>query len=618
MAVLFGWTYFFGPKTPPADQSKPTDSTNASPANPAPVVANQAPAEQTLPAQAAPSTLDNAPNRVITIKGHLFEAKFDSKGAVATSWVILKDRSPQGERDIHADGSTADNLKPLQLISEEALKRSPRELPFRLVTVDQSLNTMLNDRNYQISVPEDTITIADGEEKKIDFTLVDASGVEVTKSFVFRGGDYVADLSVKLSKGGQPIDAKLAVGASIGDHSINNHNFYHIESETVSAVGGHIVRYQGGSFTYDSSNQGALSDAGDVDWAGVADAYFAMVAIPAKPTQGLEYKASKYDIKTQKPFYDGIFGWVLRREKQEETRHLITALVPIATDGGVTKVFTGTKDYFLLSDLNTKLTEQVGRQIDIEDVINFSNYRPIRYVTKPLSIPILYALNFLHKFTNNYGLSIIVFTFFFYSLLFPLRWSQTKSFKKASANAPKMKEIQDKIKALQKKGIPMESPEMRQLQMEQLKLTKAALPIGGCLPMLLQFPLLLAFYTAVTVSLAIRQAQFLWLPDLSAGDPYHLLEFAFAASMVLSMKFTPTSPTVTPEQQMQQKMMTYLMPLMMLWVMWQAPSGLLVYWFFGNVVSFGQQLVINRYNKTHEPSKEEVVASVPRNAKKIN
>jgi YidC/Oxa1 family membrane protein insertase len=143
------------------------------------------------------------------------------------------------------------------------------------------------------------------------------------------------------------------------------------------------------------------------------------------------------------------------------------------------------------------------------------------------------------------------------------------------------------------------------------------MPIGGCLPMLLQFPLLIAFYTAVTVSLALRQSTFLWLPDLSAGDPYHILEFAFAISMVLSMKFTPTTPTVTPEQQMQQKMMTYFMPVMMLWVMWSAPAGLLLYWFFGNIVSFGQQMVINKMNKTGEPPKEEIVDSVPNSAKKV-
>ena len=134
--------------------------------------------------------------------------------------------------------------------------------------------------------------------------------------------------------------------------------------------------------------------------------------------------------------------------------------------------------------------------------------------------------------------------------------------------------------------------------------------------MLLQFPLLIAFYTAVTVSMEVRQASFIWLPDLSAADPYHFLEFAFALSMILSMKFTPQAATVTPEQQMQQKMMTYLMPVMMLWVMWTAPAGLLIYWLFGNVVSFGQQMLINRLNKSNEPTTT-VVDNVPANAKKV-
>lgn len=616
MAVLFGWTYFFGPKPTenlPADQSTTATATPTPAAQPAPTAPALTTAAEPLTQQPAVN-----PERVITVKSHLYEVRIDSKGAVATSWQILKDKNPNGEREIFADGSTKENRIPVQLISEKA--REMRELPFRLVTGDGAFDNLVNTASYSVSSESDVIEVGVAEEKKIEFTLKDASGAESVKTFTFRGDSYIADLSLKLSKAGQPVSgAKLAIGASIGDHAINNHNFYHIESESVAAVDGHIVRHQGNySFEFDAENRASLNDAGPVDWAGVSDAYFAMVAIPSVQTQGLEYKSFQYDHQTVKPYYDGIFSWILRSEKTSEKRHLTTAYVPVTTDGSVTKLFTGTKDYFLLSGLNDELSAQVGRAIDIEDLINFSNYRIIRYITKPLSVPILYSLNFLNDFTKNYGVAIIVFTFFFYSLLFPLRWSQSKSFKKAAGNAPKMKEIQDRIKALQKKGVPMDAPEMRQLQMEQLKLTKDALPIGGCLPMLLQFPLLIAFYTAVTVSLAIRQADFLWLPDLSAGDPYHVLEFAFAASMILAMKFTPTSPTVTPEQQMQQKIMTYMMPLMMLWIMWQAPSGLLVYWLFGNIVSFGQQLVINRMNKTPEPPKEEIVPNVPKNAKKIN
>ena len=616
MAVLFGWSYFFAPKKPAADNANVAANTNTSQtATPQPAPTSQAP--QTQPETAA-TTPDTTPNRTITIKSPLYEVTLDSRGALATSWIIVKNQSPKSEFPVFADGSNDAEKKPLQLISQEALSRSPREIPFRLSTDDQALNTLVNDRNYQISVPEETITLAPGQEKSVEFTLTDASGVEVKKSFIFRADSYIADLGISLKKGGQPVpNTKLLIGASIGDHAINHHNFYHIEPEGVAFVDGDIKRHQGGSaFTFDANNQAALTDSGKVDWAGVGDAYFAMAAIPATPAQGVEYRATKYDVQTQ-PYFNSIFQWVLRNAQTTETRHLVTVYLPITADGSVTKVFTGTKDYFLLSSLNEGMTKDVGRTVEITNLINFSNYWWLRWLTKPISIPILYALNFFNGLTHNYGIAIIVFTFLFYSLLFPLRWTQSKSFKKASGNAPKMKDIQDRIKDLQKKGVPTDDPRMRTLQMEQLKMTKDALPIGGCLPMLLQFPLLIAFYTAVTVSLEVRQASFIWLPDLSAADPWHILEFAFAVSMILSMKFTPQAATVTPEQQMQQKMMTYFMPLMMLWVMWSAPAGLLLYWFFGNIVSFGQQMVINKLNKPNTPPGMQIVDSVPKNAKQV-
>jgi YidC/Oxa1 family membrane protein insertase len=274
---------------------------------------------------------------------------------------------------------------------------------------------------------------------------------------------------------------------------------------------------------------------------------------------------------------------------------LISALIPIQTDGvATTKIYTGTKDHFLISSVSRDISQNIGRTVELERFLNFSW---MGSVIRPIAVPILSVLSELSKVTHNYGVSILVFTFLFYSLLFPMRWYQSKSFKKAAKNAPKMKELQDRMKEYQAKGIPADDPRMRELQIEQLKMTKDAVPIGGCLPLLLQFPLLIALYTAITISLDFRQAPFLWLPDLSAADPYHILEFLFAGSMALAMAFTPTAAAVTPEQQMQQKMMTYFMPVMMLWVMWSAPAGLLVYWLAGNVIGFFQQLLINRLTK---------------------
>lgn len=610
MAVLFGWTYFFSPKKPATDNTNTAQNT---------AVATPTPENQQIPAnqpqnQQAAVIPDNVPQKSVTISSPLYKVKLDSKGALATSWVLLKSVSPKGERFLYADGSNENDKKELELISPKALSNNPREIPFRLVTGDPSLDLFINDRNYQVSALGDNIQLNGAETKQIDYVLKDeANGLEVTKSFVFHADNYVTDLNIKVLRNGQPVpNVKLLIGASIGDQSIQHHNYYHIEPEAVAfTTEKGAERHAAASMISKETSNGQLAINGNVDWVGIGDTYFAMAAIPAQPTQGVEYRSSKYEVDVV-PFYDGIINTIIRSQTTKETRHLLTAYVPIPADGSTTKIYTGTKDYFVLNHYNEILTNTVGRKIDIEDFINFSNYSFIRFFVKPISIVLLYCLNVINLFVHNYGIAIIIFTILFYSLLFPMRWYQSRSFKKAQKNAPKMKELQDKMKDLQKKGVPADDPRMREVQMEQLKMTKDAIPIGGCLPLLLQMPLLFALYAAVTISINFRQESFLWLPDLSTTDPYYILPFLFAGSMFLSMLITPTTPTVTPEQQMQQNMMKYLMPLMMLWIGWAVPAGLLVYWVMGNVVSFIQQSLINRLNKTNEPTGGNLVKTEPK------
>lgn len=610
MAVLFGWSYFFAPKKTATDNTNTAQNT---------AVATPTPENQTVQPnqpqnQQVAAIPDNVPQKTVTINSPLYKVKLDSKGALATSWVLLKSSSPKGERVLYADGSTENDKKELELIPPQALSNSPREIPFRLSTGDPNLDNFINDRNYQVSAPEENVQLNGAETKQIDYVLRDeANGLEVTKSFVFHADNYVTDLNVKVTRNGQPVpNVKLLIGASIGDQSIQHHNYYHIEPEAVAYTAEHgAERHAAASIIAKDASNGQLAINGNTDWVGIGDTYFAMAAIPAQPTQGVEYRSSKYEVPVT-PFYDGIISTITRSQTTKETRHLLTAYLPIPADGSSTKIYTGTKDYFVLNHYNEVLTNAVGRKIDIEDFINFSNYSFIRFFVKPISIVLLYCLNFINLFVHNYGIAIIIFTILFYSLLFPMRWYQSKSFKKAQKNAPKMKELQDRIKELQKKGIPADDPRMREVQMEQLKMTKDAIPIGGCLPLLLQMPLLFALYAAVTISINFRQESFLWLPDLSTTDPFYILPFLFAGSMFLSMLITPTTPTVTPEQQMQQNMMKYLMPVMMLWIGWSVPAGLLVYWVMGNVVSFVQQTLINKINKPGEPNNGNIVQTEPK------
>ena len=594
MAILLGWSYFFAPKKP--------DNANANVAN-TNVNANTAQAntqappqvQQPQPNQPVATTPDNTPNKVLTIKTPLYQVKLDSKGALATSWVLVKNVNSYGDKPLSAEGSTKENKIPLELIPQDNPKR---EFPFRLTTGDQNLDGLLNERNYTVAT-EGEITLNGSESKQIDFIFKDGD-VEVTKSFIFRADSSLTDLQIKATRAGQTIpNTKLLIGMALGDQGIKVHNYYLVEPEAVAFANNTVDRHVAASIIPSEKTEGKISVNGDIDWAGVGDTYFGMAAIPAQKTSGLEFTGTKVK-KTVEPFFNGIFAWISRSKTTEVDLHLVTAHVPINADGSTTKIYAGSKDYFTLKDYDAKLESEVGRPIHLGEFINYSWYAWFRAIIKPIAIGLLYCLTAIYGLVGNYGIAIIIFTLIFYSVFFPLRWYSSKSFKKAQANAPKMKELQDKMKAMQAKGVAMDDPKMRELQMEQLKMTKDAIPIGGCLPLLLQMPLFLAFFVAITIALDFRQASFLWLPDLAAADPYHILEFLFAGSMAGTMIFTPTTPAITDEQKMQQKMMTYLMPAMMLWVMWGYPAGMLLYWFFGNIVSFGQQFIINHLNKTPE------------------
>jgi YidC/Oxa1 family membrane protein insertase len=299
-----------------------------------------------------------------------------------------------------------------------------------------------------------------------------------------------------------------------------------------------------------------------------------MVAVPAKKLNGLEFQTTQYDYLAN---------------GTPQKRYLLTAWVPIPTDGSRSAVYTGPKDHYLLNQTNAQLRQAIGRDsIDLEGTIDFGWGS---WMSRRLAVPILSAIKWLKKLTGSYGVAIILFTIVIYSLFFPLKWRSSKSMKKAQKLAPRMKELQEKIK-----GMKQNDPRLKELQVEQLRLMKEGNPLGGCLPLLIQMPFLFALYRAITISLDFRQASFLWLPDLSAPEPYfiHILPILMAGTMIVLQLITP-APSADP---LQRKMMAIGMPLFMLYILWSAPSGLLLYWLVGNIVGFAQQFVINKWTQT--------------------
>ncbi|MGA9996441.1 MAG: membrane protein insertase YidC [Pyrinomonadaceae bacterium] len=611
-AILFLWSYLFPVKNP--QQNNANNSTaQQQQASPTPTPSAQAipPSTQTQATTAVQSSPDTTPQRSIIISTPLYEAKLDSQGAVTKSWIIKKNKA--SNRILYSAGSGKNNPQPLQLISPEGLKRN--EAPLRLSTDDANVDAALASKNYKVNGVDGesgdvSINLADKDSKRIEFTLHDdATGLDVTKSITFYADRYSVDMEVKLTRNGQAVpQTRLLIGPSIGDQGVPHYTFYSVAPEGVAATSeGSVERFvaaavhknEGGWFSSkrpEGTDKQIVHEA--VNWAGVDDTYFGMVAVSPKTTQGLEYRTSAYE-------HDA--------GGKKEERYLITAFVPIPTDGSRMQLYVGPKDHQLLTAASADVRAAGGPTVDLEGLINYGFFSSVR---RYLAVPILIAINALQRLTGSYGVAIILFTVFIYSLFFPLKWQSSRKMKKAQKYAPRMKEVQEKIKGLQQKGVKQDDPRLKDLQMEQLRLMKEANPLGGCLPLLIQMPFLFALYSAITISLDFRQAAFLWMPDLSSGDPIHLLEIMMAGSMIVLQLITP-APSADP---LQRKMMAIGMPLFMLYILWGAPAGLLVYWLIGNIVGFSQQFLINHLTKSEddeEPPKEKKKAE-KQAAKKLN
>jgi YidC/Oxa1 family membrane protein insertase len=518
---------------------------------------------------------------VISIKTPLYDVKLDSLGAEAISWIIK--RNKDSGQDINSVAGNKKNPVPLELVSQEGLKRQPREAPLQLSLRDPSVDALLTSTNYVIdgvdsSTGDSVLSLAAGEKKRITFLLNDkATGLEVVKTIVLDADSYAADLELTIKRGGQVVpEARLRIGPSMGDQGVKHYTFYSVAPEAVAAVGEkvEVERHQAQAINENKNTPDHLTISGPVDWASIGDTYFAMVAIPGRRLPGLELQTTQYD-------YSG--------NGKPEKRYLITAWVPIPADGSRSAVYTGPKDHYLLTQTSAQLRQTIGRDsIDLEGTIDFGWGA---WMSRRLAVPILSAIKWLKKLTGSYGVAIILFTIVIYSLFFPLKWRSSKSMKKAQKLAPRMKELQEKIK-----GMKQNDPRLKELQVEQLRLMKEGNPLGGCLPLLIQMPFLFALYRAITISLDFRQATFLWLPDLSAPEPYfiHILPILMAGTMIVLQLITP-APSADP---LQRKMMAVGMPLFMLYILWSAPSGLLLYWLVGNIVGFAQQFVINKWTQT--------------------
>ncbi|MEJ2354954.1 MAG: membrane protein insertase YidC [candidate division WOR-3 bacterium] len=202
-------------------------------------------------------------------------------------------------------------------------------------------------------------------------------------------------------------------------------------------------------------------------------------------------------------------------------------------------------------------------------------------IIRPIAKFIYNFMVFLHKYIDNYGLVIIVFVICLVLVLSPLTLHQTKSMGKMKELQPKMQEIRKKYKN-----------DPQRMNQETMKLYRETgfNPFSSCLPMFLQMPIFFALFQVLNGSIELKGAPFLfWIKDLSQKDPYYILPILTGISMFLQQRVM--SPA---NQDDQQKIMSYLMPVFITFIFLTLPSGLTLYFFTYNILMLGVQTFIQK------------------------
>lgn len=319
----------------------------------------------------------------------------------------------------------------------------------------------------------------------------------------------------------------------------------------------------------------------NVVWGAAFNQFFAMVGVPEAPA----YRMIGHQVALPPPTR----AQLAADPSAMAAPHGFQAgfvLPPVALAAGHFTVqkyqfFAGPKEYRTLSRLPK----------DMDHVMGFSGFSG--FFAKPL----LLSMNGIHALGASYGMAIIIVTIIIKLLFWPLTNASTKSMKRMAALQPEMKALQEKYKDDPKK--------MNVKLMEFMKEHKVS-PLGGCLPLLLQIPVFLGFYTMLQSAIELRGASFLWACDLSQADtvfrlgsfPLNPLPVLMAGTMLWQARLTPLAPGMDP---FQQQMMRY-MPLIFVVFIYNMASGLTLYWTVQNLLSIAQMKITRAAEEKSGPA----------------
>lgn len=480
--------------------------------------------------------------RVITIETDFYTAKISSKGAAISKWELKNYNQWHGKNSQLIWEN--DKQVFLNFLSQDGKRIDTRDLFFDM--------SKLKKDYYKIS-----------GEKKLSFaaSLDFEEGKSLTKNFVFYGDKYHFETDVKL----QNLDNILPKrGYNFSWVNGLKYQEYNTIDESNGALA--LASFNGEAREIDATDDVEIKDAvkgTTFDYAGIKNKYFAVAFKTDMKNGTVDLYGSKeltsnegviehYDMQIRVPYEGGT-----------QTNSFLVFIGPLESD----------------------LVESYG----FGSLVDYG-----WWIFRYIGMAIFQILSLLQSFIPNWGITIMIFSIFLKVLLYPLSAPQMRASQKMKLLAPQIAKIREKNK-----------DDMQKQQKETMSLYSdyGVNPMGGCLPMLLQMPILYTLWTVFRSNINLRQADFaFWIHDLSIPDT--IVDFGFSmmglksisglalamgVTMFVQQKLTITDP--------RQKSLVYMMPIMFTLMFSSFPSGLNLYYFMFNLIGIGQQIYINKFSK---------------------
>ena len=522
-----------------------------------------------LPESAPPSSQ----SRTVERDTDLYTLTFSSSGGTLSSVRLKKYRN--------LDGS------PVEMVLLPKTETAGT-LPFAIAFGDYKAE--------QLDVPFALIERSDSKQSTFDFsrTFLSPTGVPFTlhKTYLFNKNEYLFELRVTIENSVNDFPAldfgsfayTLTLGPQIGPHYVKLDNTHDSRN---------FAFYADGKRQDPKVGMGQVKEVDKrVTWAGIVGKYFTAIAVLDATNYRMVYDSRKiaegFDhsaISFQRP--------VLKSAKTTDTY----------------RFYMGPMKREILANYNDSAKNSFGiAGLHADEVV--TSMILIGWLADLLK----YVLDFFFIIVPNYGIAIILLTIVTKVIFLPLTFKSSESMAKMATLNPKMTEIRTRLKG---------KPDKMNQEISELYRREKINPLSGCLPLLLQMPVFFALYNLLNSHFELRGALFIpgWIPDLSA--PESVLNFPFAlpligwtalrllpllmvASQILSSKFTQPSGS-SQQGGAQAKLFAYALPIVFLFILYDMPSGLVLYWTVQNVLSTAQQVYINRLRQ----KKEELSGQTP-------